>query len=229
MSETPESVLPRLVAGLGNPGRRYSGTRHNIGFMVVDRIASEMGERWATEKKWDCEVVRCGRVILIKPTTFMNESGRAVRAVSRFFKVEPEEILVVYDDLDLPLGRLRLRERGSAGGHNGIKSIIHQLDTNEFPRLKVGIGRSDRANTLNHVLGDFSEEERVAVDEALAESLKAVTCVMESGMNLAMNRFNTPAAKKRQKAKKERTSPMPAPQNSKNQEETEKQRDDSDE
>lgn len=192
-SEEPfRQVLPRLVAGLGNPGGKYQGTRHNIGFDLVDRLIAARGEAWTTERRWQCQVARSGSVTFIKPTTYVNLSGLAVSAVSKFFKIAPEEILVIQDDVDLPLGRLRFRAHGSAGGHNGLKSIIAELGTDEFPRLKIGIGRSDepRKDMVDHVLGKFEASEQEILEKTLQESVRAVECALDRGLAAAMNDFN---------------------------------------
>jgi len=132
----------RLVAGLGNPGPEYAATRHNIGFMVADQLAAQFGSRWEKSSKWDALSAKCGSVLLIKPMSFMNRSGYPLSAVAQFYKIEPREILVVLDDLALPLGRLRLRIRGGPGGHKGLESIIVQFGTEKIPRLRIGIGEA---------------------------------------------------------------------------------------
>jgi PTH1 family peptidyl-tRNA hydrolase len=195
----------RLVVGLGNPGREYAGTRHNVGFMIADRLAEKRLARWTSEKKWRADVARDpDGVIFVKPQTFMNLSGEAVAGLSRFFKTPPESVLIVYDDADLPLGRLRFRRSGSAGGHNGIKSIIQHLGTDQFRRLKFGIGRKDdqRGPMTSHVLGRFDSDETEAVEKSLAQAQDAVEYALASGLPAAMNRFNTDpekAAKKKPK------------------------------
>jgi peptidyl-tRNA hydrolase, PTH1 family len=197
---------PRLVAGLGNPGGKYEATRHNVGFAVLDRLVAGRGESWTVERRWQCLVARSGSVTFIKPTTYMNLSGRAVSAVSRFFKLAPEEILVVYDDVDLPLGRIRLRAKGSAGGHNGVKSIIAELGTDEFPRVKVGIGRSaeTRKEMVDHVLGQFEAAEQEILEKTLQESVRAVECALDRGLAVAMNEFNRSEETKQPKKRNEK-------------------------
>ena len=180
----------RMVVGLGNPGPEYAHTRHNVGFDVVDRLASSAGVSWTTQKKLEASVARHDQVLLVKPLTFMNLSGRAVQRVGSFHKIPPTEMLVVYDDADLPLGTLRLRHGGSAGGHNGIKSLIATLGTDSFPRLKFGIGRAGEGDIVDHVLGRFSPEEAPEVEKSLARAADAVNCVLGSGMESAMTRFN---------------------------------------
>jgi len=194
-----EEPLPiRLVVGLGNPGREYEATRHNAGFMVVERLAGSAS--WVKERKWDTLIVKEGDRILLKPATYMNASGRAVSAVANFYRIVPEQILVVYDDVDLPLGTLRMRLAGSAGGHNGIKSIIASLGSQDFPRLKVGIGRAEHpgTDTADHVLGKFAPAEEEILQKTLQEAVSALECALARGVTAAMNEFNRkePARKK---------------------------------
>lgn len=211
----PEDAGPvRMIVGLGNPGKKYDGTRHNVGFDLVDRLASEHGFGWRPEKKWKAEVARGtdSQLILAKPQTFMNLSGESVIKLGSFFKIPPAEILVVYDDADLPLGRLRIRLSGTAGGHNGVKSLIQHFGTDKFPRLKFGIGRdpaekSDpRRDMVGHVLGRFSKEESDALEKSLARAAEAVNYALSSGLAAAMNRYNqnpdAPAKKPKQQSRK---------------------------
>lgn len=195
-SGPPDNAI-RLVVGLGNPGREYAGTRHNVGFLIAGRLAEERRAPWSLEKKWAAEVARDTGLILTRPQTFMNRSGESVAQLCRFFKIEPEAVLVVYDDADLPLGRLRFRRSGSAGGHNGVKSIIQHLGTDRFPRLKFGIGRSEemRGPMTGHVLGRFDPDEIPAVEKSLAHAQDAVNYALSAGLAPAMNRFNTDPAK----------------------------------
>jgi len=182
----------KLVVGLGNPGRRYAGTRHNIGFDVVDllvdrhRLEWESGPANAIVTKW-----REQSTWLAKPLTFMNLSGQAVGDLLRFYKIAFEDLLVVVDDINLELGRLRARSRGSAGGHNGLKSLIGLLGTEEFPRLRIGVGRGDaRRDLADHVTAKFEPEERTIVAEAKARGADAVETFVKEGIELVMNRFN---------------------------------------
>ena len=206
MPAESDSQPIRLVVGLGNPGRKYEGTRHNVGFMILDRLADRTSECWADEKKWNTKILRSGDVIYLKPQTFMNESGQAVAAVANFYKIAPEQLLVVYDDVDLPLGRLRLRKDGSAGGHNGIKSIIARIGRQDFPRLKAGIGRPEqpRAGTVSHVLGKFGVEDEESLEKSLQEAVAAVECALSRGLDAAMNQFN-----RREKPRKKKKQPQP--------------------
>ena len=183
-----------IVVGLGNPGRRYQGTRHNIGFAVADEVARRR-EAVYESGRGDTLVARCGRgpdaVLVVKPLTMMNLSGEAVTAVAGFYKVDPAAILVAADDVNLPLGRLRLRARGTAGGHNGFKSIIACLGTEEFPRLRVGVGRGDpRRDLADHVLARFDDDERDEVERAIARAADAVETFLAEGIEAAMNRHN---------------------------------------
>lgn len=181
----------RLITGLGNPGPTYVDTRHNVGFMIVERFVAAAGETWSTERRWDCRIARVGDTWLIKPQTFMNLSGRAVAKVSSFYKLQSNEILAVYDDVSLPLGRLRLRAAGSAGGHNGIKSMISELGTSEFPRLKVGIdGNRPSEDLADYVLGSFTRAETETLEKTLQDSVAALRFVLDSGLTAAMNLFN---------------------------------------
>lgn len=202
----------RLVIGLGNPGKEYHNTRHNVGFDIVDALASRAGLSWSVEKKWQAEVTRHDDVFLMKPRTFMNLSGRAVSALCRFHKIEASEILVVYDDLDLGPGRLRLRASGSAAGHNGIKSIIQSMGTQNFARLKFGIGRDEdlasnggkggvAGELSGYVLGKFSGVEREELEKRVARAADAVNYALSHGLTAAMNAYNEQPEKKKSKAK----------------------------
>ncbi len=183
----------KLVVGLGNPGAKYANTRHNVGFMVVDRLARRVGIGLT---KRQCNALTAlgtisgQRVCLAKPQTYMNLSGDAVACLARFFKVSPADLLVVYDDRDLPLGRVRLREKGSAGGQRGMESIIAALGTSDFPRLRIGIGRPAEVDAVDHVLGSFSAEERPLIEAALDRAVEAVEGVLSEGVDWAMNSFN---------------------------------------
>mgnify|MGYP005861711021 CR=1 FL=1 len=196
MRISPYELLERsvkLVVGLGNPGARYANTRHNVGFMVVDRLARRCSA--AVTKRQCSALVGLGnlggtRVCLAKPQTYMNLSGDAVACLLRFYKIPTADLLVVYDDRDLPVGRIRLRERGSAGGHRGMESIIGRLGTSDFPRLRIGIGRPAETEAVDHVLGSFTPEERPLMEEALDRAAEAVECVLKEGTVVAMNRFN---------------------------------------
>jgi PTH1 family peptidyl-tRNA hydrolase len=180
----------RLVVGLGNPGPEYNGTRHNVGFAVVDLLASQWGLAWQHSKSWHALWAKGENAILVKPTSYMNRSGEPLAAVTHFYKVEPSEILVVLDDLALELGRLRLRPDGGTGGHNGLESIIVRFGTEEIPRLRVGIGAAPTAGAVDYVLGRFFEEERSLVEKTIARAVDTVKCAIDNGLLSAMNQFN---------------------------------------
>ena len=184
-----------IIAGLGNPGSKYENTRHNMGFKAIDAMASEFGIDVNRAKfKGLIGEGRIGseKVILLKPQTYMNLSGEAVKLAGGFYKIPPERILVIYDDVSLPVGKLRVRPKGSAGGHNGIKNIIAHLGTDVFPRIKVGVGAPDRPerDMVSWVIGNPTPEEQKLLDQALDRALDAAACVIERGVGEAMNRFN---------------------------------------
>jgi PTH1 family peptidyl-tRNA hydrolase len=186
---------PALVVGLGNPGKEYARHRHNVGFQVIDALARAYGLRFARQKGAKAHVAE-GQigdvaVILAKPQTFMNLSGQAVGRLARAHHVPAERILVVYDELDLPLGRLRLRPEGGSGGHKGMRSIIDVLGTQAFPRLRVGIDRPPgRMDPADYVLQPFDKEQQPLAAEALALAVEAVECWLAEGIVAAMDRFN---------------------------------------
>jgi PTH1 family peptidyl-tRNA hydrolase len=189
----------KLIIGLGNPDRRYRQTRHNVGWEVVDRLGRRLGVAVDQEDGW--AIVGSGtvgrrRVLLAKPQTYVNLSGTAVADLRRRHRVKLEDLVVVVDDLDLPLGRLRLRPGGSHGGHNGLRSIIDALGSDAFPRLRVGIGRPPEGmDPAQFVLTPFTTEERAAMDPALERAAEAIETVVREGLQAAMNRFNAkPAA-----------------------------------
>jgi peptidyl-tRNA hydrolase, PTH1 family len=185
-----EAPQIRLIAGLGNPGPEYATTRHNIGFMVVDQVAAQFGSTWERSTKWDASWAKCGPVLLVKPMSFMNRSGYPLFGIARFYKIEPQEILVVLDDLALPLGRLRLRARGGSGGHNGLESIIMQFGTEEIARMRIGIGEAPREGSVDYVLSRFFEEEKPVVRSTIDRAVEAVKCAIDNGLVSAMNTFN---------------------------------------
>ena len=184
----------KLVAGLGNPGRDYAGTRHNIGFGVIARISDKYNiPLTGKEHKAICGKGMIGgeKVILAQPQTFMNLSGECVRSLVDDYKLESEDIIIAYDDIDLEVGQLRIRSKGSAGGHNGIKNIISHLGTNEFPRVKVGVGgKPEGGDLVRHVLGRFSREDEKMIGEVLDVAVEAVETILSDGVEAAMNRYN---------------------------------------
>lgn len=179
----------RLVVGLGNPGPEYLRTRHNVGFQIADELARRWGLKFA-RGKGRALVATSPTIVLAKPQTFMNESGRSVAVLTQFYKVEPADLLVVCDDIDLPLGRLRLRQQGSHGGHNGVRSVIQHLRTSEFPRLKVGVGRPLRGDAADHVLSAFRKHELTIVEEVIGRAADAVETALRDGVIAAMNQYN---------------------------------------
>jgi peptidyl-tRNA hydrolase, PTH1 family len=181
----------RLVAGLGNPGAEYAVTRHNVGFMVVDQFAAQCGTTWERSTKWEALTAKCGDALLVKPLSFMNRSGHPLFAVAQFYKIPPAEILVVLDDLALPLGRIRLRLTGGSGGHNGLDSIIAQFGTEEIPRLRIGIGAAPSDEAVDYVLGRFFDEEKPIVRSTIERAVEAVKCAIDKGLVSAMNTFNS--------------------------------------
>ena len=195
---TPDSTtanIPELIVGLGNPEPKYDNTRHNIGFAVVDELAKVWQIPLKENKRFQGQFVEGTvggkKVRLLKPLTYMNRSGQAVRAVTDWYKISPGSVLVIYDDMDLPVGRLRIRLSGSAGGHNGMKSIIAHLGVKEFPRLRIGIGKADgEKGTISHVLGKFTPQESKVIDEVLYASLKAIELSLKQGIEQSMNRYN---------------------------------------
>jgi PTH1 family peptidyl-tRNA hydrolase len=188
-----EPGMTELIVGLGNPGRRYAGNRHNAGFQCLDRLAEAWGLSFSRRKhKALLTQGEIGgfKVILAKPQTFMNLSGDAVERLARFYQVPPKDILVIYDDLDLPVGKTRLRPEGGSGGHKGMKSIIEHLGTSGFCRLRVGIGRPPHGDPVDYVLGDFTPDERIAMDEAYERVVSAVELWLAEGIVVAMNKYN---------------------------------------
>ena len=183
-----------IIAGLGNPTREYEKTRHNVGFEVIDVLADMLGTTVEEKKFKGCYgrgIIGGEKVLLLKPQTFMNLSGESIRAASDFYKVDPEHIIIIYDDISLDVGQLRIRKKGSAGGHNGIKNIIAHLGTQEFPRIKVGVGdKPKKMDLADYVLSRFSKEDRAAMDDAFKEAAKAVEVMITEGMDIAMNQFN---------------------------------------
>lgn len=184
----------KIVVGLGNPEAKYDGTRHNVGFAILDKIAAEYKISVDTKKHQGLigkGVIGGEKVVLVKPLTYMNLSGNCVREVADYYKVEPEDVLVIFDDISLPPGQIRIRPKGSAGGHNGIKSIIACLGSDHFPRIKCGVGDKPAGSDLvNWVLGHFSKEDMPALEDAMKRSVMACECILNDGVDQAMNRFN---------------------------------------
>ncbi len=188
----------KLIVGLGNPGRRYAETRHNLGYRTVDELAKRWGIDVGREKF--SGIVGQGHhgghdVLLLKPTTFMNRSGESVLAAGQFYKVPLSDTIVVVDDLDLPVGRIRVRPDGSSGGHKGLADIIRRLGDDGFARVRIGIGPAHRELTVEHVLSRATEEEAPVLEEAVVKAADAVSCWVRLGIQESMNRFNGPPGK----------------------------------
>ncbi len=179
-----------MVVGLGNPGAEYERTRHNIGFAVLDRLAADARVEWQRSAKWGAYWAKAEQVLLVKPMTYMNRSGGPALAVAQFYKIAPAEMLIVLDEMALELGRLRIRLKGSPGGHNGLESVITTFGTEDIPRLRVGIGAPPAAGAVDWVLGRFFEEEMPAVTKTVARAAEAVKVAIDKGVLSAMNTFN---------------------------------------
>jgi PTH1 family peptidyl-tRNA hydrolase len=185
-----QSAVFRLVAGLGNPGPEYADTRHNVGFCVADELARRAACGFTFDSKWNSQVAACGGRTVMKPQTFMNLSGEAVAGYARYFKLEREQILIILDDVSLPLGTLRLRKSGTDGGHNGLESVLVHLGSEAVPRLRVGIGAPDGRRLHDHVLGKFEADEMPAMQEAVNRAADAFEYANAHGFEAAMNQFN---------------------------------------
>jgi PTH1 family peptidyl-tRNA hydrolase len=197
----------RLIVGLGNPGAQYEHTRHNVGFRVLDAVASQRNWRWERRGRAMLSTGTIGteKVILVKPLTYMNNSGEAVGELLRWYKIQPEDLLVIYDDLDLAIGRVQLKASGSAAGHNGVSSVIHHLHTNEFPRLRVGISRptNQHVETINYVLGIPTGDERIQLTTGESRAVDCIPLILEQNIDAAMNIIN-PDPEKQRKAEERR-------------------------
>jgi PTH1 family peptidyl-tRNA hydrolase len=184
----------KIVVGLGNPGVKYASTPHNIGFEAVDAIASEIGADWQEKRQYKClwakGVLNGEQVILVKPQTFMNLSGLSVASVVKYSNSTPSDLIVIHDDIDLALGRLRVRSSGSCGGHNGIRNIIENLASADFVRIKLGVGK-DKSDVISHVLGKFSPEARAVADKLVSATSSVVSSIIKGGAQYAMNTFNS--------------------------------------
>ena len=195
-----------IITGLGNPGKEYENTKHNVGFLTIDILA----------EKYDIKVnkikfkglvgegmIGTEKVILVKPQTYMNLSGQCIREIVAFYKLDMEDLVVIYDDIDLPMGNLRIRKKGSAGTHNGMRSIIYDLQDDGFPRVRVGIGGERKGDLANYVISGFSGDDRKLIEEAIVKAADAVTCLVEDGIDRAMVDYNT----KKPKVKKQKQEP----------------------
>ena len=196
----------KIIAGLGNPGKEYENTKHNVGFLTIDILA----------EKYDIKVnkikfkgligegmIGTEKVILVKPQTYMNLSGQCIREIVAFYKLDMEDLVVIYDDIDLPMGNLRIRKKGSAGTHNGMRSIIYDLQDDGFPRVRVGIGGERKGDLANYVISGFSGDDRKLIEEAIVKAADAVACLVEDGIDRAMVDYNT----KKPKVKKQKQEP----------------------
>ncbi|MEA5532483.1 aminoacyl-tRNA hydrolase [Crocosphaera sp. XPORK-15E] len=194
---SPSLMIPQLIVGLGNPEAKYDKTRHNIGFEVVDKLADAWQLSWKENRRFQGMIAEGNsrnnqKVYLLKPLTYMNRSGQSVRAVTDWYKLNSADVLTIYDDMDLPIGRMRMRLSGSAGGHNGMKSIIAHLGNQNFPRLRIGIGKSNHTDqTISHVLGRFSPDEKVIIDKIFPLVVDAVEMSLKQGVEKAMSLFNS--------------------------------------
>lgn len=182
-----------VIVGLGNPGKKYENTRHNIGFITIDYLADELGIK--VNKLKHKALVGDGKisgqkVLLVKPQTFMNLSGESVREIVSYYKIKMSELIVIYDDIDIDKGAVRIRKKGSAGTHNGMRSIIYNLGDDNFPRVRIGIGKEEKIPLVNYVVGGFSKEEVKTMENAVEKAAKGVMSIVGDGIDLAMNKYN---------------------------------------
>ena len=193
-----------VIAGLGNPGKKYENTRHNMGFITIDQLAEKHNIK-VDKIKFKALVgegiIAGQKVLLVKPQTYMNLSGESLREVMNFYKLEPENLIVIYDDMDVDVGGLRIRKFGSAGSHNGMKSVVYQLKSDRFPRVRLGIGNKKNADAADFVTGGFRKEEVPLLEEAVTNAVSAIECMLDADIDTAMNRYNT--KKKPKKKEKE--------------------------
>ena len=193
----------KIIAGLGNPGSEYAATKHNVGFMLIDALAEKLGvDDW--REKYDALVLETHiglqKVLLVKPLTYMNESGRAIGPLLNWYKLEPEDLVVLHDDMDIPVGTVRIRRKGSAGGHNGIKSVLAHVGDEHFARVRIGIGRPLPGWTvIHHVLAPFPAEDVPKIKDAIEYLVPAVECIVTEDVDMAMNKFNPRKKKKEEK------------------------------
>lgn len=208
---TSRIVALKCIVGLGNPGEKYHNTRHNIGFRVLDALADRSAGKFQLESKWEALICHIGGVKLVKPMTYMNESGRAIGALARFFRWRTEEILVVFDDVSLPLGSLRFRMKGGHGGHKGVRSLLNHLPDDRFGRLKLGIDGVGGGQLVGHVLGAFDGAEHELVENTLARAADAVQLAASSGLEKAANEFNSRTPKESKTPTEENESQVRGP------------------
>lgn len=182
-----------IIVGLGNPGRKYENTKHNIGFITLDFLADHHGIKVNKIKHKALVgegVVSGHKVLLVKPQTYMNLSGNSVREIMEYYKVDIDKLIVIYDDVDIQIGRLRIRKKGSAGTHNGMRSIIYDIQTDEFPRIRIGIGAERKMGLAGYVLGGFGKNEKKIMEDAVKRAAKAVECMIDKGIDIAMCEYN---------------------------------------
>lgn len=198
----------KMIVGLGNPGNEYAGTRHNVGWMLVDALAEHLCiNEWRSREKGMVAEGRIGseKILLVKPLTYMNNSGECVGPLMRWYKLEPEDIMAAHDDMDIPIGTIRIRKKGSAGGHNGIKSLLSHIGSENFGRLRIGIGRPQPGwSVINHVLAKFNDQEQEEIGNAIKQLIPAVECMVLEGPDMAMNKFNPKKVKKAKKTGEEK-------------------------
>jgi len=182
-----------IIVGLGNPGKEYEKTRHNSGFMVIDELAKYMGIE-VNKKKFKAEIgegiIKGEKVILVKPQTYMNNSGESIIELVKYYKIDLDRLVVIYDDIDLDVGRIRIRKSGSAGTHNGMRSIVNYLDNTAFPRIRVGIGKNQVGDLVNHVLGKFKGDELEIISDSIIKASEAARIIVSDGIDTAMNKMN---------------------------------------
>ncbi|TCO71370.1 aminoacyl-tRNA hydrolase [Marinisporobacter balticus] len=182
-----------VIVGLGNPGREYVGTRHNVGFDTIDCLAYK-NDISMNKVKYKAVIgegtIHNEKVLLVKPQTYMNLSGRSIREIVNFYKLDMDDLIVIYDDIDTEVGKLRIRKKGSAGTHNGMKSILYEIVSDQFPRVRIGIGKQKHGNLADYVLGKFEKEERAFVDQTIKNAAEAVEVLIKAGIEIAMNRYN---------------------------------------
>lgn len=182
-----------IIVGLGNPGKKYANTRHNMGFMTIDKLSEDLSID-VKKIKFKAEVgegkLAHHKVLLVKPQTFMNLSGESVQEIVNFYKIPHENLIVIYDDLDIDVGTIRIRKKGSAGTHNGMKSVVGRLGFEDFPRIRIGIGSNKNRDIIDYVIGGFAEKERDPLNKAIVQSAKAVESIIIDGIDKAMNKYN---------------------------------------
>ncbi len=180
----------RVIVGLGNPGQRYQGTRHNLGFGVLDHLATATESTWKKKRLFEAWTARQGELILVKPATFVNFSGRAARAIIDYYRLNAGDLVVVADDVNLPAGKIRIRSGGGAGGHHGLESIIQSLGTRNFPRIRIGVGGGELDELTGHVLSRPGKSESALYDQAVSKAIEAIDTIVTEGTDKAMNIFN---------------------------------------